>query len=221
MKKVDMMGKRIGYLTVIKEAESQNGLARWLCKCDCGNEKIIAGAHLREGRISSCGCMHYKYGHGKTNTKLYNVWRTMKTRCGLKTSEKYERYGGRGIKVCDEWKKDFSSFYKWAINNGYRDGLTIDRIDNNKGYSPKNCRWVTALEQANNTSKNKIIEYKGEKTTVAQMARKYGLNPIMFRKRLKRGWSAEQAIETPKLDAGVTLCAYNNMAVLGGRNGSV
>ena len=101
--------------------------------------------------------------HGKTGSKLHNLWRCMKQRCYNKNKDNYKWYGGRGISVCDEWLNNFMSFYDWAINNGYKDGLKIDRIDVNKNYCPENCRFITQKEQCRNTRKNKYITYKGIK----------------------------------------------------------
>lgn len=197
MKLNDLSGKRFGHLVVIKRVEEKGYPVFWLCKCDCGNTKAIAGKHLLDGSTSSCGCMHYKYGHGKTETRLYHIWRTMKARCFDKNSCKYSRYGGRGITMSEEWKNSFMAFHDWAVSNGYNEELSIDRMDNNKGYFPDNCRWATAEEQANNTSTNVIINHKGATGTLSQMARNYGLKPSVVSKRIKRGWSVQRALETP------------------------
>lgn len=199
MKKIDMAGKRFGHLTVMKEAYRINKRIYWLCLCDCGKEKAIDGRHLRDGNTTSCGCMQRCYGHGKTETRLYHIWCTMKARCLRETSNKYSRYGGRGITICDEWKNNFNAFYEWAKQNGYEDDLSIDRINNDKGYYPENCRWATPEEQANNTAQNVYVEYNGIKTTISRMARLHNMKPSILSKRLKRGWSIERAIETPSL----------------------
>lgn len=193
----DLTGKRFGLLTVIQRADTQKNGTYWLCKCECGNTTEVRRDHLETGNIKSCGCMQRKYGHGQTETRLYHIWCTMKARCFTKTSHKYTRYGGRGITMCEEWKNDFAQFYDWSIEHGYQDNLSIDRIDNNGNYCPDNCRWVTPTEQSNNTSKNVLIEYKGETGTLSQMARKYGLKPTVVSKRLKRGWSIKRTLETP------------------------
>lgn len=129
-----------------------------------------------------------------SRTKLYKVWKDMKARCYRKSQRGYENYGGRGIRICDEWLNDFLSFHTWAMENNYSDGLEIDRIDVNKNYEPGNCRWVNKTVQNNNTRRNHYIYYDNVKYTLSQLAHKYGLDPLVVYKRLKRGWSIEEAI---------------------------
>lgn len=162
---IDLTGKRFGSLTVISRSENQicNGHIRamWLCKCDCGREKVIRGTHLRSGAVISCGCVGRKHSveakikHGHTHSRLYGVWCNMKNRCYNQNVSCYFRYGGRGIRVCEEWLHDFSAFYSWSMANGYDSNAkygdcTLDRIDNDGDYSPQNCRWVTMKEQCQN-----------------------------------------------------------------------
>lgn len=159
----DMTNRRFGKLVV----EKYNGLdkdnnATWLCRCDCGNIKVINGKLLRNKHTVSCGCHRANilatsgFKHGLKNTKLYDVWEGMKQRCSNPKHTGYKYYGARGIKVCKEWKDNFKIFYEWATNNGYKQGLSIDRIDVNGDYTPSNCRWVTMAEQNKNKRKNKI-----------------------------------------------------------------
>lgn len=145
--------------------------------------------------------------HGKSKTRLYSIWRDMKNRCkGLKKRDK-ENYFDRGITVCDRWEDDFQAFYWWAIFHGYRDDLTIDRIDNDKGYSPDNCRWVTRAEQNNNTRRNHYITYNGETHTVKEWANILGIKPSTLRSRLNTyKWSVEEAFNTRILRGGETRC---------------
>ena len=151
-----MTGLRFGALTVVAFTEvNSRGQAMWKCRCDCGAEKVVSGTKLREGQIKSCGCLHYKYGHGKTNTRLYHIWRTMKARCLDKNSQKYNRYGGRGISIYEEWRENFQSFFEWAMANGYRDDLSIDRIDVDGNYEPGNCQWITISENSKKAWKDR------------------------------------------------------------------
>lgn len=136
--------------------------------------------------------------HGGKGTRLYRIWKAMWNRCNNPNAYAYERYGGRGIKVCTEWDS-FADFRDWALANGYTDELTIDRIDNNKGYSPDNCRWATYKTQANNNHHNKVITVDGVTDTVANLSAKYGVNQYLVYDRLRLGWAADAAVKTPKL----------------------
>lgn len=173
----DLIGQKFGRLTVIKRVEnSKNGSTRWLCRCECGNEKIVLSSHLKSHKIQSCGCLFKEkliqrnLIHGKTNTKIFKVWQGIKNRCFNKNSDKYIYYGGRGISICQEWQ-EFLPFYNWAINNGYKDNLTIDHINVNGDYEPSNCRWVTVKEQANNKQNTVYITYNGETHTIPEWSR--------------------------------------------------
>lgn len=171
-----MIGKKFGRLTVLEKSDqrtSENRL-KYECVCDCGNKVIVDGKSLRNGHTKSCGCLSRELTtkrctkHGKTNTRLYNIWRAMKHRCYNKNDSHYPIYGKRGIVVCDEWLDNFKSFYEWSMNNGYNDNLTIDRIDNDKGYSPTNCRWADIETQANNKRDTIKINYKGLNYSISQ-----------------------------------------------------
>lgn len=159
MKKLDLTGQRFGRLVVIEEAgHSSDGRVRWLCKCDCGNYTSTPSTKtLRNGTCRSCGCIEKerpnKRTHGKSSTKLFHVWNGMKQRCYNPNNRSYKTYGSRGIKVCDEWRDDFMAFHDWAIANGYEEGLTIDRIDNDGDYEPNNCRWITRQENVSKMRK--------------------------------------------------------------------
>lgn len=209
MKRIDLTGQRFGRL-VAKEyvGKSENGCSLWKCMCDCGEEITARTANLRNGNTQSCGCYQRQRAretrlkHDLTNTRLFKVFQSMVERTTNPKAGQYENYGGRGITICDEWLNDFQAFYDWAMANGYdpdapRGECSIDRIDNDKGYSPDNCRWVDQIAQANNRRTNRFIVYLGEKITITQAARKYGLRAEKLRRRIIKGWSVEAAIETP------------------------
>lgn len=156
--KVDMIGQRFGRLTVLEEVDDRTtcGEVKYLCQCDCGNTKIVIGTLLRDGRTKSCGCLlaestrKRSRKHGLSDHPLYKIWSGIVQRCYKETDTAYKYYGARGITVCDEWRHNPDAFIQWALKNGWKQGLEIDRIDNYKGYSPDNCRCVTHKENMNN-----------------------------------------------------------------------
>ena len=159
-KYTDLTGIKFGRLTVQnKNGNDKKGYALWLCLCECGNYATVRSDKLKSKNTSSCGCLMVerfsdkKTTHGKSYHRLYGVWRGIKQRCYYDKHVNYKNYGGRGIDVCSEWKDSFEVFYNWSIDNGYKKGLEIDRIDNYKGYSPVNCRYVTKEENNNNKRK--------------------------------------------------------------------
>lgn len=170
MERIDLVGRKFERLTVIEYLYTKNRRPYYKVRCDCGNEKIVAGSSLTRGLTRSCGCLRNERviasisRHNLSSHPLYNIYCSMKTRCYNTSSYAYKHYGARGITMCDEWKNDFLSFYEWSIKNGWEDRVafgyknrvwTLDRIDVNKGYSPDNCRYVSAFMQANNTRRNK------------------------------------------------------------------
>lgn len=202
-------GQRFGTLKVIKEdGRNEHGCVIWLCKCDCGKYFRTTSTYLRRGFSTSCGCMTAKKmsesskTHGMGDSRLYGVWVNMKSRCYNKNNKRYCSYGGRDIKVCQEWRDSFEEFYKWAVLKGYDPNApygecTLDRIDVNGDYTPQNCRWITNKEQQNNRRNNRYLEYNGEIKTMMEWAEQVGIKYATLRYRLKRGWSVERALETP------------------------
>lgn len=202
----DLTGQKFGKLTVISFAGYKNG-ANWLCKCDCGNYVTVIGKNMRYGKTTSCGCIRTemllkkftKHGDGslKNTTRLYKIWKNMRSRCYNSNNPNFKYYGGRGIKICEEWYGSYSCFRDWSLSNGYSENLTIDRIDVNGNYEPSNCRWATRKEQSLNTRSNRYIEYNGETKTLSEWSKIFGLYHKTIAYRLNHGWSVEKALTTP------------------------
>lgn len=179
----NLTGEKFGRLTVIgvsKKVESGNRERYyWRCKCDCGNEKEVRTDCLTSGLVKSCGCLKKdqdkinltKYHkHKLSHTKLWDTYYGMKSRCYDKTDKRYSDYGGRGIEICPEWLENFENFVSWSLENGFDDNLQIDRIDNDSGYSPQNCRWISIKENCRNRRSNVMIEYQGKMITLVELS---------------------------------------------------
>lgn len=208
----DLTGRKFGRLTALHQTgERKNNKAVWMCKCDCGNEYKVIGTQLTSGNTKSCGCIVKK--HGMFGTRIYNVWHTMKERCYVKSQTSYPNYGGRGIKVCDEWQ-EFIPFMEWAYANGYdenapRGQCTLDRIDPNGNYEPNNCRWVNSSVQANNKNTNVFIEYNGKLDTLTNHARNAGIKPTLAEDRMLKGKNVEEIFSKEKLNKGRKVIQYD------------
>lgn len=202
---VDLTGQKFGKLTVIERVKSPTNSdhhAYWICKCACGNYVVVIGKDLRNNHTRSCGCLRkQRVGethrtHGKSKDRLFFVWQSMINRCNNEKDKSYNYYGGRGITVCDEWRK-FEPFCDWVMANGYNDSLTIERNDVNGNYEPTNCRWATRKEQANNTRRNHLITYNGKSQTISQWAEEYNMKYSTLSSRLnKLRWGVEKALKT-------------------------
>lgn len=195
-------GQRFGRLTAIKKVGRNTKGSIWLCQCDCGNETRVNAYNL--GRVTnSCGCICRERAreahttHGKTYTRLFNIWTGMRQRCRDSALPEYPRYGGRGIEVCDEWKNSFEAFEKWANENGYDNSLTLDRIDADGNYEPNNCRWITMFEQQSNKRNNIKLSYNGETHTVKEWSRMLNVSYKALIQRVHMGWSVERTLTTP------------------------
>ena len=188
----NIIGKKFNHLTVLSKSDkNESGKIKYKCECDCENKTIVFvnRTDLQNGHTTSCGCYaidntrERATKHGLSNERLYDIWRAMRYRCRNETDSRYFRYGGRGIKVCDEWN-DFETFYNWAMQNGYEPDLSIDRIDNDGDYCPENCRWVNDITQANNKCTNRNVEYNGVTHTVSEWARLFGVHKETLRYRI-------------------------------------
>lgn len=207
---IDLTGQKYGRLTVLDRGpdrvrKSGRKIVQWNCICDCGNKIVVSASDLRSGHTQSCGCYmidrikEANTRHGKTDSRLYNVWASMRERCYCPTLPTYPRYGGRGIKMCDEWYNSYLEFERWALNNGYdenalRGKCTIDRIDVNGNYCPENCRWVDQKTQMSNVTYNHYETMNGVTHTVAEWADIYGIPYQMLEGRLCRGVPIEKAV---------------------------
>ena len=201
--KKDITGQRFGRLIAIKPNGTQGNNTKWLCKCDCGNFKTTNISSLTRGLCKSCGCLRKENTasmfkkHGYRNTKLYAVYCTMKARCYNPNSEQYKYYGANGVRIYNEWLADFKTFYDWSIENGYKEGLSIDRIDVNGNYEPSNCRWVDIVSQANNKTNNIVITHNGETHTIAEWSDITGISyTALYQRIMVHKWSVEKAFST-------------------------
>ena len=200
--KIDLTGKKFNRLTVVKQVTSAKvGVLRWLCRCDCGNTKEVRGCNLTSGQVQSCGCLQKQRTakanttHGLSGSPEYRVWEEMLRRCNCRSDTCYSYYGGRGIGVCDRWNV-FDNFYS---DMGARPSnkYSIERKDNNKGYSPDNCCWATITQQCNNTRKNIFLTHKGITMTISQWARELGISYTCLYQRVSAGWPIEKSLSTP------------------------
>lgn len=196
----DLLNQKFGKLTVIELLADRTHKERhWKCICDCGNEYIAKSSSLVHGKATQCRSCSVKQiseantKHGCEPKRLHEIYTNMKTRCHNPNYSLYHRYGGRGIKVCSEWDKSYSAFREWAFSSGYSDELSLDRIDNDGDYCPENCKWSTNVEQANNRRTNRMVTFRGETDTLANMARKTGMPYGTVQSRLDKGWDTDRA----------------------------
>lgn len=215
----DLTGIRFGRLTVLsfygrKISNSGKVKYMWECLCDCGNRIIVSADNLKNGHVKSCKCLRQAVStqriveqgknnikHGLAGTRLYYAWHSMIERCYNPQSQNYKNYGGRGISVCEAWRKDINTFSEWAKEHGFDEKAphgtcTLDRIDVNGDYCPDNCRWVDMKIQANNRRNNRRFFYQGETLTMSELAKKSGIEYALLKNRIAQGWSIEKAIET-------------------------
>ena len=202
---IDLTGQRFGRWVVLRRADpplDKTNHPLWHCKCDCGTEADVIGYSLRTGRSRSCGCLSRELAsqrfirHGDSFARLYNTWKAMRGRCYNKNAQDYQHYGGRGIRVCDEWMS-YPAFKTWALASGYTDSLTLDRIDVNGDYEPSNCRWVSMHEQILNRRVTRWYTMDGQTMCLKDWARTFQIDYCTLRQRIQRGWDFETAVRTP------------------------
>lgn len=193
-KKSNLIGIKFGKWEVLNYfGKTKNGSIRYLCRCECGKEKVITGSELTRGNTRSCRpCSKIK--HGDCGSILYMVWGSMVQRCINPKNKGYVNYGGRGITVCEEWRNSYASFLEWAMTHGYKRGLLLDRIDNDIGYTPENCTFSTRYVQNNNRRSCRFIEIAGVRLTIAQQAARFRINKDSLRSRVNRGWTGDEII---------------------------
>lgn len=201
--RIDMVGKRFGRWLVLSYSSERH----WLCACDCGTQRAVSGSSLRRGASRGCSDCHparkNRRTHGAAKSRLYTIWLNMRRRCEDPRDVAFSRYGLRGIRVCHEWLRDFIAFRDWAMAAGYNDGLTIDRIDNARGYEPGNCRWATYSQQNRNYSRNRPIQFRGELVLIGDLAERHGMPADIVKNRVRRyGWTIEEALTIPVMRKG-------------------
>ena len=207
----DIVGKKFGRLHVCSFSHSEIRGERkerkffYECLCDCGQKCIAERKKIKSGNTRSCGCLRKelvksrRFKHGKEKTRLYRIWQCMKARCFYPKYSRYKYYGGRGITMCKEWKNDFKAFYDWSMANGYKEDLTIDRIDVNGNYEPSNCRWATLKEQANNRQHTRLVEYGNEIKPLSEWCEiKQRSYRLIYSRIFQYNWDFERAFNTPK-----------------------
>lgn len=198
-------GKKYNRLTILDFSHKDKDRRYFNVLCDCGVKKIVNIHWITNGNTKSCGCLireiaaelcRKKATHGKSGTRIYNIWTGIINRCNNSTWKEYLKYGARGISVCEEWL-DYKNFENWVNSSGYSDNLSIDRIDNNGNYEPNNCKWSNPTEQANNRRSSVYLEYNGEVKTIANWSRVFNISQGIIGARIKRGWTIEDAFLKP------------------------
>lgn len=186
-------GEKINRLKLIKYTSNGKGIFL----CECGTVKEISRYNVERGAVKSCGCLFKEHPnntkHSGSRTRLYIIWKGIRQRCNNPNCKIYKNYGGRGIKICNEWN-DYNNFKEWAINNGYKENLSIDRIDVNGNYTPENCRWTTSKVQANNKRNNRLLTLNGTTKTMSEWSEETGIKVATIWDRLNKGWSVEKTL---------------------------
>lgn len=203
---IDLTGKRFGRLEVLYEVDKKQSSDRiWKCKCSCGTVKNVRQRLLITGKTKSCGCIRKEElvkrstKHNCSHTRIYGIYAKMKKRCYSENDKRYKDYGGRGIVICSEWlgEHGFENFYKWSVEHGYDDSLTIERINNDGNYEPSNCRWATYREQNRNKRNNIVITMNGQTKILKDWCIELGMDYQSVKMRIHKGWNAERALTEP------------------------
>ncbi len=202
-KRLDIAGFKFGRTTAIKVSQITNkqGKLLWDLACECGSKHTGSASDLKRGNILSCGCWRRKATikrnttHGKTKDRAYNTWGHIKARCLNPKNKAYYNYGGRGITICKEWENNFETFYRDMGDP--REGMSIERIDNSKGYYKKNCKWATRRDQSRNKRSNRIVNLFGMSANLCYWAELYEIGGSTLSYRLKKGWVDYDAVTRP------------------------
>ena len=199
-KRIDLTGQQFGRLTVLKFAEMDKGRnSKWLCECECGNEKIVYMSGLRTGDSQSCGCLMKERVrkavtiHGMTGSAVHNAWNFIKKSCYNINDKEYEKYGAKGIKLCERWKDSFENFYE-DMGDRPSDTYILGRINTKDNFEPSNCKWMTRIEKNNNRKNNTWLQIENESKTTSEWARISGTNYNTIKSRLRIGWSHKEAV---------------------------
>lgn len=197
---INLVGHRYGRLTVLRYSHTLKEASWWVCVCDCGNEKTIRSNSLRTNNTTSCGCLHKEKlvenstKHGFSKERLYRTWIDIKSRCFSPNTGYYSEYGGRGITMCAEWREDFVAFREWAMSNGYRDDLTIERLDVDGGYAPHNCTWIPMSSQSINRRATRFVDFRDLTMTAIEFSKAFQINHHAVLRGINRGWTADRII---------------------------
>lgn len=202
----DLTGTWFGRWFVIERAPNKGEAVMWRCRCFCGSEKIVHGTSLKSGVSTMCRRCSYLSRkprlHGLTHHPLYRIWQRIKSSTTNQNHQDYEWYGGKGVRVCEEWFNDFPKFYEWSIANGYQPGLTIDRIEVNGHYEPSNCRWVPFKEQTLNKTNNVYLTHEGITLTIHEWSKITGIKPTTLYGRFHKGWPPDKILSTQSYARG-------------------
>ena len=192
----DLTGQVFSNLTVIqrspKRGNGKKPVTLWECRCVCGKIVTVKADSLKSGHTISCGCRKVKHMESyKHKTRLYNIWKCMRQRCNNPNNPSYPHYGGKGVQICNDWN-EYAGFRTWALAAGYDDSKSIDRINVDGNYCPENCRWTDAKTQANNTTRNHFIQFRGKRQTMAEVADQLGVSYATVQHRVERGQALER-----------------------------